>query len=192
MTSYIVSTRRRWTEFDDQQTAESDAVDRGCSAILAYTPGHRWEVTEIDARSYVLSDMIIAAWHGIWTPQADVLCLRCHGAFYRGSNGRRIENWLLRSRTQELAERYEVFKCDCCGEPTFIQDDTASELASLRDAIGRGRMEQTGGMCAALAVDDLMIFASDELEGRFSVARAGRMEGGQDLTREQILTKFRV
>lgn len=93
---------------------------------------------------------------GVWTPSARVLCVPCHGPELR--DGSMIPHAAYMAAVNELCELdYTPPRCDGCGMGVSTGHGDVDALASLRDRVnartpGAARMDQTGGMCAALEV----------------------------------------
>lgn len=117
------------------------------------------------------------AYPGVWTPWAEVLCLSCHGQWLERSGPRReAGGWAEREVAEEAAVS---FRCDRCRRPTVCRGwPEVTALAALRDRINDetehvAGMEQTGGMCAAVSLDDcaMSVYSADERDDRFGVVR---------------------
>lgn len=95
----------------------------------------------------------VQAKNGIWTPWATVLCASCHGRkFDRGfGNVHVVEDADFElPRDQDGCEG--LTHCEKCGDHIWVRWDVAM-LRELQLEIG-GYLMQTGGMCAALYVED--------------------------------------
>ncbi len=106
---------------------------------------------------------------GIWSPDAGVRCADCNNALV----GRAHWAKNLPARDVEPTDDDAVTTCDDCGCEVATDRDVGS-LHALRGAIGRGAMEQTGGMCSAFVVREhgVCILITDDEEapaGRFAV-----------------------
>lgn len=82
---------------------------------------------------------------GVWTPWADVLCRKCHDALGKEVTAKREIKWPEGKR-----EGDGQGWCTSCGAPIWVHAEIAL-LTRLRKMVG-GEMQQTGGMCAALAL----------------------------------------
>jgi len=110
---------------------------------------------------------------GVWTPWAAVVCLRCHGRkFDRGFGNVKVlddDDWAgaITARERACDEDGGTF-CPQCDRPIWIRDDVAllHNVKLLIDADedleASAEMWQTGGMCAALAVQAKVL--SDKLD----------------------------
>ena len=121
---------------------------------------------ELDAQGFAKRIAVT----GIWTPWAQVLCMRCHGPsehhpsitakdieahsksrFFRAPPDTYVDSW---------GDRERQVSCDKCGCNIWVSGDPG-KLAEIRDYINaRGdketspfaALEQTGGICCALRV----------------------------------------
>ena len=96
---------------------------------------------------------------GIWTPWAQVLCFRCHGANGPITSDVIETNSSLRTGEPETEEDYGEVLCHCdqCETPIWIRSD-AGKLRVVAEVINKysddveANMWQTGGMCPGLGV----------------------------------------
>jgi len=87
---------------------------------------------------------------GVWTPWAEVLCRHCHDEIdAKEATAKRKIEW----PEGEKREGDGPGLCTKCGATVWVHEDVA-QLSRLRKLTG-GVMEQTGGMCAALAIGRL-------------------------------------
>lgn len=93
---------------------------------------------------------------GIWMPQARVLCFACHGPRFdrRTLSETEFASEVSTLWEPDMAEGFCV--CDGCGRTVIAPFDVAA-YSRLRDALlgmdgVDAKLEQTGGMCAALRV----------------------------------------
>lgn len=104
---------------------------------------------------------------GIWTPWAQVLCAPCHAADSTSPVQVDRAVLVLRPDGQRMAT------CDQCQARCWVRDDVAllQRLGRRISALGPAwaaawRLEQTGGMCAALVVTsgtrDVVAVAQDD------------------------------
>lgn len=94
--------------------------------------------------------------HGIWTPNAKIVCVACHGR--RVNRGFGNIHMIPESDLypQDLEEGNGITNCDKCGEPVQIEDGMALEhklAAKLRFHGISAEMWQTGGMNSACGID---------------------------------------
>jgi hypothetical protein len=128
--------------------------------------------------------------NGAWTPWARVLCDDCDYDSLKNSPSASV----FASRVQSLASRSRQKKieqpdsetligtCDGCGCKCWVRDDVAllQRISAKTTDLGgpTSHMEQTGGMCAALAIDTehnrIRITAMD---GGFAVCEYERIDG---------------
>lgn len=82
----------------------------------------------------------------LWTPFGEVLCDSCHGSVKW--NGKDV------TVPEQTGQDDERGYCTRCGNPVWVlgRSDVAI-LTRLRHKMGEGDMQQTGGMCAALAFE---------------------------------------
>ena len=127
---------------------------------------------------------------GIWTPQAEVLCLSCHGQ--RQWNGRPApspEAWQRRGDSVRPSADEAETRCDRCGCGIVVAADVAVLHAVCRDLRSAGlrqaAMEQTGGMCAAVLIPmadggRVQVYADEVRAATFIVAKAGPGAADED------------
>ena len=101
---------------------------------------------------------------GVWTPWADVLCRICHDTHYaeryrkfrEAVDGLREIKWPGQADSTAAPEFREKREgdgkgyCTQCGADIWVHEEIA-QLTRLRKLVG-GELQQTGGMCAALAI----------------------------------------
>lgn len=152
---------------------------------------------------------------GVWTPSAAVLCLPCHGPkFVRHGKTDIVPEDDLRRRVHPEGDEV-LTVCDECGEEILVGRDDVAALNNLRYDVDRAlwyskvvfgvRMEQTGGMCAALCVslsDGSRIMLTDAETGgpmRFGMWRYesdedeeghGILEPNADLSADEVVAFF--
>lgn len=115
---------------------------------------------------------------GLFTPQADVLCYKCHGPKWRTPEPRSDipEYGMLCIPFVSMPDTLRVTWCDSCGCQIGLRDDVAM-LNNLRMELPLGwypRLDQTGGMCVALSMEIsnvlYMIYAEDEKPDHVSIS----------------------
>lgn len=99
---------------------------------------------------------------GLWTPTALVLCYKCHGPNF-GSRGKmpRPEFYRMCRPLPKKPAEGEMTTCQKCRAPIYVRFDVARLHNLVLDArrllreqdAPVVRMEQTGGMCAAVEAD---------------------------------------
>lgn len=119
---------------------------------------------------------------GIWTPEAKVLCISCHGP--RVWNGRPVmseEAWQQRTKPVQADADEAEARCDRCGRGVVVAKEVAALqgvcLALRAAGLSRAAMEQTGGMCAAVLIPmqdggRVQVYADEAADGVFVVAMA--------------------
>jgi hypothetical protein len=81
-----------------------------------------------------------------WTPWAEVLCADCHGPTNK-LTGENVSEWFSRRPRKSDGPGY----CTRCGAAVWV-DEAVAHLTRIRKQLGKGEMNQTGGMCSALSV----------------------------------------
>lgn len=92
--------------------------------------------------------------HGIFTPEAAVLCLSCHGPTIQQKQFEGLA-WEYIQKPAPLEEENSTTNCDQCGVPIQIENSIAREHSLMRDLRGIGinaNMWQTGGMKHAVGI----------------------------------------
>jgi hypothetical protein len=122
---------------------------------------------------------------GVWTPWADVLCRNCHDALGKEVTAKREIKWPAGEKRKGDGQGY----CTQCGAPVWVHEEIA-RLTRLRKLVG-GDMEQTGGMCAALALcrEDGGKVVVTNLDGFIFIGtyKAGQWEeGGEGLDAREL------
>jgi hypothetical protein len=111
------------------------------------------------------------AYPGIWTPAAQVLCLTCHGPQLGFGRDKPTNGYESR---ETAVERAVYFRCDQCGRSTHVDWESVDYLAMLRDQLRDAglvaEMEQTGGMCPALACGSYRIYYDEDHDGVFCMS----------------------
>lgn len=93
--------------------------------------------------------------YGIWTPNAETLCLECHGPIINDKDISEDSTWIVMTMPQEIEHWAELVTCNRCGRAIQVQRELAREIhlgKSLSEAGIPSNMEQTGGMNHALAI----------------------------------------
>lgn len=97
---------------------------------------------------------------GVWTPNAKVLCLTCHGEALKHGHSGTIGGWEQRSVVRTPSEREALTFCDECSCAILVREDVA-RLKNFglmvgaqfwQEAWGGWQMEQSGGMTANLSI----------------------------------------
>lgn len=104
-------------------------------------------------------------YEGVWTPNARVLCMICHGPLFGVRALLPIEHEHRCRPLDATPDGCAVTRCDLCTRRVALTSQIAHEhelVLALREAFAPGqtygssvsavRMEQTGGMCSAAAV----------------------------------------
>ena len=92
---------------------------------------------------------------GLWTPGAAVLCWECHGPSM-GPHRKGPTDEEYATYCEPLAPDCWSAECLClcqkCGRDIDVRHEDVAQLRRIQHLAGRGDMEQTGGMCAAMSV----------------------------------------
>ena len=132
---------------------------------------------------------------GVWTPWAEVLCRICHDAMGPEVTAKREIKWPGNPDPTAAPDRREWREgdgqgiCTACGAAVWVHEDIA-QLTRLR-AIAGGELQQTGGMCSALAFsrEDKGTVVVTNMDDVLSVAifPPGGWEEGEEALRYYVL-----
>ena len=92
---------------------------------------------------------------GIWTPQAAILCYACHGPTVYGKPIADYDKYCTDLHDAPHPQDEAIAPCDKCKRPIILSVGVAG-YANLRDRLNAlggidAKLEQTGGMCAAMS-----------------------------------------